>query len=64
MADTPPEPHVLLADCDYASDHIRKIIEVRDLLPVIPMHKLESYVWPLTSGFIGCAILSSGASTS
>ncbi|VDS07076.1 Transposase DDE domain protein [Paracoccus haematequi] len=39
MADTLPEPGVLLADRGYASDNIRKTMAVRDVVPVIPMRK-------------------------
>ncbi len=39
MADNLPEPSVLLADRGYNSDNIRKTMEVRDVVPVIPMRK-------------------------
>ena len=39
MADNLPEPSVLLADRSYDSDTIRKTMEARDVLPVIPMRK-------------------------
>lgn len=39
MADNLPEPSVLLADRGYDSDNIRKTMEVRDVVPVIPMRK-------------------------
>lgn len=40
MADNLPEPSVLLADRGYDSDNIRKTMEVRDVVPVIPMRKM------------------------
>ena len=39
MADNLPEPSVLLADRGYDSDQVRKTMEARDVLPVIPMRK-------------------------
>lgn len=39
MADDLPRPAVLLADRGYDSDHVRKTIEARNVLPVIPMRK-------------------------
>lgn len=39
MADNLPEPSVLLADRGYDSDNVRKTMEARDVLPVIPMRK-------------------------
>lgn len=39
MADNLPEPSVLFADRGYDSDNIRKTMEVRDVVPVIPMRK-------------------------
>lgn len=64
MADNLPEPSVLLADRGYDSDNIRKTMEVRDVVPVIPMRKTGSYGSPLTAGSTACAISLSGASTS
>ena len=39
MADNLPEPSVLLADRGYDSDNIRKSMDMRAVLPVIPMRK-------------------------
>ena len=39
MVDNLPEPSVLLADRGYDSDHIRKTMQARDGVPVIPMRK-------------------------
>ena len=39
MADNLPEPSVLLADRGYDSDNVRKTMEARDVLSVIPMRK-------------------------
>lgn len=39
MADNLPEPSVLLADRGYDSDNVRKTMEARDVVPVIPMRK-------------------------
>ena len=39
MADNLPKPSVLLADRGYDADHIRKSMENRDILSVIPMRK-------------------------
>ncbi|MBB1493401.1 IS5 family transposase [Paracoccus sp. MC1854] len=39
MSDNLPEPSVLLADRGYDSDNVRKTMEARDVLPVIPMRK-------------------------
>ena len=39
MADNLPEPSVLLADRGYDSDDVRRTMEARDVLPVIPMRK-------------------------
>lgn len=39
MADNLPEPAVLLADRGYNSDNVRKTIEARNVVPVIPMRK-------------------------
>lgn len=39
MADNLPERSVLLADRGYDADGIRKEMEARDVLPVIPMRK-------------------------
>ena len=39
MADNLPVPSVLLADRAYDADSIRKTMEKRDVLPVIPMRK-------------------------
>lgn len=39
MADDLPLPAVLLADRGYDTDHVRKTIEARNLLPVIRMRK-------------------------
>ena len=39
MADNLPEPSVLLADRSYGSDKVRKTMEARDVVPVIPMRK-------------------------
>ena len=39
MADNLPEPSVLLADRGYDSDKVRKTLEARDVVPVIPMRK-------------------------
>mgnify|MGYP002651567990 CR=1 FL=1 len=64
MADNLPEPSVLLADRGYDSDNIRKTMEVRDVVPVIPMRKTGSYGSPFTAGSTACAISLSGASTS
>lgn len=36
MADNLPEPGVLLADRGYASDNIRKMMDMRGAVPVIP----------------------------
>jgi transposase len=34
-----PEPSVLLADRGYDSDNVRKTMEARNVVPVIPMRK-------------------------
>lgn len=39
IADNLPEPSVLLRDRGYHSDHIRKTMEVRDVLQGIPVRK-------------------------
>ena len=39
MDDNLPEPCVLLADRGYDSDKVRKIMEARSILPVVPMRK-------------------------
>ena len=39
MADNLPEPSVLLADRGYGSNNVRKTMEARNVLPVIPMRK-------------------------
>lgn len=39
MADDLPLPSVMLAGRGYDSDHVRKTIEARNMLPVIPMRK-------------------------
>jgi transposase len=39
MDDNLPEPSVLLADRGYDSDNVRKTMEERNVVPVIPMRK-------------------------
>ena len=39
MADNLPQPSVLLADRGYDSDSIRKSLDMKNVLPVIPMRK-------------------------
>jgi transposase len=39
MDDNMPEPCVLLADRDYDSEKVRKAMEARNGVPVIPMRK-------------------------
>ncbi len=39
MDDNLPEPCVLLADRDHVSDKVRKTMEVRNVVPAIPMRK-------------------------
>ena len=39
MDDNLPELAVLLADCGYDSDNVRKTMETRNVVPVIPMRK-------------------------
>lgn len=39
MDDNLPEPSVLLADRGYDSDKVRKTMDARDVVPVIPMRK-------------------------
>lgn len=39
MADNLPKPSVLLADRGYDADDVRRTMEARDVLPVIPMRK-------------------------
>ena len=39
MDDNLPEPAVLLADRGYDSDKVRKTMEARNVVPVIPMRK-------------------------
>lgn len=39
MDDNLPEPSVLLADRGYDSDKVRKTMEARNVVPVIPMRK-------------------------
>ena len=39
MENNLPEPRVLLADRGYDSDNIRKTMEARNVMPVIPMRK-------------------------
>ena len=39
MGDNMPESAVLLADCGCDSDNVRKTIEARNVVPVIPMRK-------------------------
>jgi transposase len=39
MDDNLPEPCVLLADRGYDSDNVRKTMETRNVVPVIPMRK-------------------------
>lgn len=34
-----PEPAVLLADRGYGSDNVRKTMEARNVVPIIPMRK-------------------------
>lgn len=41
MTDNLPEPSVLLADRGYDADNIRKDMQARDVLLVIPMRKLR-----------------------
>ena len=41
MDDNLPEPSVLLADRGYDSDNVRKTMEARNVVPVIPMRKLR-----------------------
>lgn len=42
MADNLPEQSVLLADRGYDFDNIRKVMDVRDVVSVIPCAKLGS----------------------
>ena len=37
--DNLPEPAVLLADRGYGSDNVRKTMEARNVVPIIPMRK-------------------------
>ena len=39
MDDNLPEPCILLADRGYDSDKVRKTMEARSILPVVPMRK-------------------------
>jgi IS5 family transposase len=39
MDDNLPEPCVLLADRGYDPDYVRKAMEARNVVPVIPMRK-------------------------
>jgi transposase len=39
MDDNLPEPSVLLADRGYGSDKVRKTMEARNVVPVVPMRK-------------------------
>ena len=39
MDDNLPEPAVLLADRGYDSDNVRKTMEARNVVPIIPMRK-------------------------
>ena len=39
MDDNLPEPCVLLADRGYDSNNVRKTMEARNVVPVIPMRK-------------------------
>lgn len=39
MGDNLPEPAVLLADRGYGSDNVRKTMEARNVVPIIPMRK-------------------------
>ena len=39
MADNLPTPSVLMADRGYDADRIRKSMDKRDVLPIIPMRK-------------------------
>jgi len=43
MADNLPTPSVLLADRGCDADSIRKSMETRDVLPVIPMRKSRKF---------------------
>lgn len=63
MADNLPKPAALLVDRGYDSDNVRKTMEARNIVPVIPeRHASCASRW--TAGSIGCATWSSGASTS
>jgi transposase len=44
MDDNLPEPCALLADRDYDSDKVRKTMEARNVVPVIPMRKTKQRV--------------------
>lgn len=39
MDNNPPEPRILLADRGHDADRVRKTMEDRDVVPVIPMQK-------------------------
>ena len=41
MDDNLPEPRVLLAYRGYDSDNVRKTMEARNVVPVIPMRKIR-----------------------
>jgi len=61
MDDNLPELCVLLADRGYNYDNVRKTMEARNPVPVIPMRKTRKL---RVAGSTNCATSSSGASTS
>lgn len=64
MDDNLPEPCVLLADRGYNSDKVRKTMETRSILPVVPNANLAGSVSLSIAGSTDCGTLSSGASIS
>lgn len=59
-----PEPCVLLADLGYDSDNVRKTMEARNVVPVIPMRKFRKRALPWTAPSTACATSSNAASAS
>ena len=63
MDDNLTELAVLLADRGYDSDKVRKTMEARNVVPVIPMRKSRKLRVAIDRTSTGCATSLSGAST-
>ena len=59
MDDTLPEPCVLLADCGYDADNVRKTMGARNVMPIFPMRKTRK----LRVAHTTCTTASSAASS-